>query len=163
MKDGPEEGGGQDGGQGAGALNLIKLCVGADTVEDLESWQKGRIAERRRAGLDPRPRHVTRMFPRRADELLAGGSLYWVIKGLILVRQKIEALEPVTDEEGIRRCAILFRPELIRTEARPRGPFQGWRYLKGGDAPADLSAARAADALPPELETTLSVLGLGRG
>lgn len=142
-------------------LNLVKLCVGAESVEDLAGWQAGRMAERRRAGLDPRPRHVTRMWPRRQDELLRGGSLYWVIRGLILVRQRIEALEPVTGEDGIRRCAIVFDPRLIRVEARPRGAFQGWRYLAAADAPPDLPEGETGEgALPRDLQAALADLGV---
>ena len=145
----------------SGPLHMIKLCVGADTVDDLVQWQKKRTAARRAAGEDPRPRHVTRMWPRRADEILAGGSLYWVFRGAVLARQKIEALEEVTGEDGIRRCAIIFSPEIVRVEARPRRPFQGWRYLTAADAPPDLTAQQAAAKdLPPELAVALDGLGV---
>ncbi len=142
-------------------LHLVKLCVGTDTVEDLAHWQSGRSAERLAAGLDPRPRHVTRMSPRRADELLRGGSLYWVIRGVIRVRQRIAALEPVTGEDGIRRCAIVFEPALIPTLPRPRGPFQRWRYFAAADAPPDIGAAPGDDPdLPPGLREALSHFGV---
>ncbi len=142
-------------------LHLVKLCVGTDTVEDLQQWQSGRIAERLAAGLNPRPRHVTRMWPRRADELLRGGSLYWVIRGVIRVRQRIAALEAVTGEDGIRRCAIVFEPALIPTAPRPRRPFQGWRYLPAADAPSDIGAAPGDDPdLPPGLREALSHFGV---
>jgi len=142
-------------------LHLIKLCVGTDTVEDLLHWQSRRSAERIAAGLNPRPRHVTRMWPRRADELLRGGSLYWVIRGVIRVRQRIAALEPVTGEDGIRRCAIVFEPALIATLPRPRGPFQGWRYLPASDAPPDIGIAPGDDPdLPPGLREALTNLGV---
>jgi hypothetical protein len=146
----------------------VKLCVGADSVDDLAAWQTRVAARRRATGEDARPVHVTRMWPRQAEALLAGGSLYWVIKGVILVRQKIAALEAVTDAEGVRRCAIVLEPDLVRTEPRPRKPFQGWRYLAAKDAPPDLGAgarpgAAGEDALPPELECELALLGLGRG
>jgi len=120
-------------------LHLVKLCVGAEGVDDLIAWQRGRSAKRRAAGLDPRPRHVTRMWPRRADELLQGGSLYWVFRGAILARQGIEDLQEVTGEDGIRRCAIVLAPQVTLVEARPRRPFQGWRYLAAKDAPPDLA------------------------
>ena len=84
-------------------LNLVKLCVGEASIEDLAGWQARRMAERRAAGLDPRPRHVTRMWPRRAEEILGGGSLYWVIQGYVAVRQVIEAFDEVRGEDGIRR------------------------------------------------------------
>jgi hypothetical protein len=145
----------------ADPLHLVKLCVGADTVEDLAEWQAGRIAERAGAGLDPRPRHVTRMWPRREDALLAGGSLFWVIRGLILVRQRIDALERVTGEDGITRCSIVLDPRLVRVEARPRGPFQGWRYLQAADAPPDLAAGETGEtALPRDLQAALADLGV---
>jgi hypothetical protein len=142
-------------------LHLVKLCVGTDTVEDLLHWQSGRSAERLAAGLDPRPRHITRMWPRRADELLRGGSLYWVIRGVIRVRQRIAALEAVTGEDGIRRCAIVFEPALIPTAPRPRRPFQGWRYFPASDAPPDIGTAPGDDPdLPPGLREALSKFGV---
>ena len=138
-------------------VNLVKLCVGADSVEDLVRWQAARIAE------DPahQPRHVTRMFPRRADALLAGGSLYWVIRGAILARQRILALDEVTGGDGIRRCAIRLDPAILRTVAATRRPFQGWRYLPAADAPPDLPQARKGEtALPPGLAEALAAFGL---
>ena len=147
-----------------GALNLIKLSVGTESVADLAEWQARRCAERKAAGRDPRPRHVTRMWPRRAGELLDGGSIYWVIKGAVLVRQRLVAFDEAIGEDGIRRCAIVYTPELIRVEARPRGPFQGWRYLKGTEAPVDLGPWRGGDGdLPPDLETRLVQIGLMAG
>lgn len=152
------------------ALSLVKLCVGADTIEDLANWQSKLIARRTEAGLDPRPRHVTRMWPRRVEEmrigLADGASLYWVIKGLILVRQRILALEDVTGEDGIRRCGIVFDPVLMRVQSRPRKVFQGWRYLPAADAPPDLGPWRAGETggeygLPVELEAALDAIGVG--
>lgn len=144
-------------------LHLVKLCVGATSIEDLASWQAGRIEERRAAGLDPRPRHVTRMWPKRAAEILGGGSLYWVIQGWITVRQGIEAFDEVVDADGIRRCAIVLAPELVPVGVRPRSAFQGWRYLKAEDAPPDARAgfAEAADPfLPADLARALDGLGV---
>ncbi len=145
---------------GREALNLLKLCVGAGSVDDLAAWQR-KGAERRRRGARACPVHVTRMWPRREAELLDGGSLYWVIGGLVAVRQRILALESADRGDGVRRCAIVLDPELIRTEARPARPFQGWRYLKGADAPADLGAgASLAGDLPAELDAALAELGV---
>lgn len=142
-------------------LHLLKLCVGADSIEDLRVWQTRKIEERRRLSLDPRPRHVTRMWPRRASEILAGGSLFWVFRGSILARQRIDALDEVIGEDGIRRCAIVMTPEIVQVEARPRRPFQGWRYLSDADAPRDVSASAAWPAdLPPALATALDDLGV---
>ena len=144
-------------------LHLVKLCVGTDSIEDLRQWQAGRIEERRAAGLDRRPRHVTRMWPKRADELLAGGSLYWVIQGWISVRQTILAFDEVRREDGIRRCAIVLSPELVPVSPRPRAAFQGWRYLAAEDAPPDVQTgfAEAADPfLPADLARALDGLGV---
>ena len=140
-------------------LHLLKLCVGADSVADLADWQAARMAERRDAGADSRPTHVTRMWPRRSDAMLDGGSLYWVIRGLVLVRQRILALEPVTGADGGARCALRLDPELVRTCPLPRRPFQGWRYLAADDAPPDLGAGTGID-LPPALARGLADLGV---
>ena len=146
----------------APSVHMVKLCVGAERVEDLEGWQRARAAERLATGRDPRPRHVTRMWPKRGDELVAGGSLYWVFKGQVLARQRIEALERVEGEDGVARCAIVLNPEIHRTEAAPRRPFQGWRYLTPEAAPADLGAATGTPGadLPPELRRALADIGV---
>ncbi len=141
------------------ALHLIKLCVGCDTVDDLAEW----IDERRQAALalgqPPRHTHVTRMVPRQRDALLAGGSLYWVIKGWIQVRQVLRDVRSFVGADGIGRCELELDPELILTDWQPRRPFQGWRYLEAKDAPKDLPAGAAAD-LPPALRAELAELGL---
>lgn len=142
---------------GMSTLHLIKLCVGAEQVEDLIQWQR----DPRALGPDGLPRHVTRMWPKRAEELLKGGSLYWVFKGVVLARQRILRLDEVIRADGITRCGIVLEPEIVRTAAAPKRPFQGWRYLAGADAPPDLPKARAGDdALPPELDAALADLGL---
>ncbi len=138
------------------SLNLIKLCVGAETVQDLIDWQ----ASARAKGPDGLPRHVTRMWPKREDELLKGGSLYWVIKGVVLARQRIIRLDPVDRGDGIRRCGIVLDPDIHRTEATPKRPFQGWRYLEGKSAPRDLAKGSANDDLPPRLMAALSDIGV---
>lgn len=137
--------------------HLVKLSVGTETVDDLAAWQA--TAHTRWA--DGQPRHVTRMWPKREAEILAGGSIYWVIKGFIQARQRVLRLEEVTGQDGIRRCAIVLDKDLIRVEATPKRPFQGWRYLKPEDAPRDLSADRAKeDRLPPELQSALAEIGV---
>jgi len=137
--------------------HLIKLCVGAEQVEDLVQWQQNARA----LGPDGLPRHVTRMWPKRADELLNGGSLYWVFKGVVLARQRILRLDEVAGSDGITRCGIVLDREIIRTAAAPKRPFQGWRYLAVTDAPPDLPKARKGDdTLPPELDAALADLGL---
>jgi len=138
------------------ALHLIKLCVGAETVKDLTDWQKNSRAK----GPDGLPRHVTRMWPKREDDLLKSGSLYWVIKGVVLCRQRIIRLDEVVREDGIRRCGIVLDTEIIRTEAAPKRPFQGWRYLEGKVAPRDLKAGTAKDDLPPKLMAALAEIGV---
>lgn len=138
-------------------VHLVKLSVGTESVEGLEAWQNMRAAQ----SDDGHPRHVTRMWPRREDELLNGGSIFWVIKGLIQCRQKIVRLDRVTGDDGIDRCAIVLDPELIRTTTAPKRPFQGWRYLPATDAPVDLSASRQnEDEMPPELAGALAEIGV---
>lgn len=138
-------------------LNLIKLSVGSKSVEDLMAWQ----ADPRAKAPDGNPCHVTRMWPRRAAELLDGGSVYWVIQKLVQCRQRILRLDEVTGSDGIRRCAIVLDPTLIRTTTVSRRPFQGWRYLPGTDAPKDLGPARSGDDnLPPELSAALADIGV---
>lgn len=141
---------------GRATLHLLKLCVGADSVEDLAEWQAGRLAETgARAAV-----HVTRMWPKRAEALLDGGSLYWVIRGQTLARQRILGLEPRDGADGVRRCAILLDPAIVRTAPQPRRPFQGWRYLPGPEAPRDLAAGTAVADLPPTLLAALDAAGV---
>jgi len=141
----------------AGTVNLLKLCVGTETVEELAAWQ----TMRRKLWPDTMPRHITRMWPKREAEVLNGGSLYWVFKGVILARQHITAFEERRGEDGILRCALVLDPEIVRTEPAPRRPFQGWRYLSVEDAPRDLPKGRKAEeALPPELARALADIGL---
>ena len=141
----------------AGFVNLIKLSVGSESTETLAAWQASRIAQSE----DGLPRHVTRMWPKREAEILQGGSIYWVIKGVIQCRQKILRLDEVIGADGIRRCAIVLDPQLVRTETALRRPFQGWRYLKPEDSPADLSDARKQDDdIPVELAAALAEIGV---
>jgi len=138
-------------------LHLQKLSVGSDSVADLGDWQASRQAQ----GADGLPRHVTRMWPKREDDLLAGGSIFWVIKGLIQCRQRILRLDEVQGGDGIRRCAIVLDRTLVRVTPTPKRPFQGWRYLKPDDAPRDLPRGRETEeALPPELNAALAEIGV---
>lgn len=138
-------------------VNLLKLSVGTDSVESLIDWQRRRSGQLR----DGDYFHVTRMWPKRESELLAGGSIYWVINGLIQARQTITALREITGEDGIRRCSLILGKDVIRTEIVPKRPFQGWRYLAPADAPRDLAPGRQAEtALPPELQAALADLGV---
>lgn len=101
------------------------------------------------------------MWPRRDEELLNAGSLYWVVKGLILCRQRIVRLDRVEGKDGILRCGIIMDPKVVQTEAAPRRPFQGWRYLSPEDAPRDLRKARESEtSLPAELSQALADIGV---
>lgn len=145
----------------SGELNLVKLCVGAEKVSDLAKWRDVRATEAKAKGVEYAPNHITRMWPRREEELLDGGSLYWVFKGLILARQRIERLEEVIGADGIRRCCIIFDTQLVLTEAHRRRPFQGWRYLEKADAPKDVGLYREeVEEIPGDLRAGLSALGV---
>jgi hypothetical protein len=101
------------------------------------------------------------MTPKRVDEILAGGSLYWVIRGEIAAREKILAIEPFRDRDGIGRCRLVMQPKVIAVLPRPMRPFQGWRYFAQTDVPADLKSAGAGVAAMPEpLRRELRDLGL---
>ncbi|WP_152048164.1 DUF1489 family protein [Aureimonas psammosilenae] len=141
-------------------LHMVKLCVGADSVEDLQSWVRERLDAARHEGRPVEQIHQTRMQPKRESEILGGGSLYWVIKGNVQVRQPILALRPITDGEGIRRCHIVLEPVFIATEWQPRKAFQGWRYLDAGDAPRDITEDSDISSFPPDLRRELAQLGL---
>ena len=136
--------------------NILKLCVGAESVEDLEAWHR----DHAHVWPPGRTEHVTRMWPKREAEVLQG-SLYWVIKGVILARQRILGLEERIGADGIRRCALVLDAAVIRTEAAPRRPFQGWRYLDPADSPPDRRVARLnEDALPLKMAQALAELGV---
>ena len=140
-------------------LHLIKLCVGCDSIDDLVEWIDMRMAEKRKAGQPLEHHHVTRMVPRQIAELLDGGSLYWVIKGNVQVRQRLLDIRPFVDGEGIGRCRLVLEPKVVATEWQPKRPFQGWRYFAAKDAPPDLRSVRNG-GLPPELSAELAALGL---
>ncbi|MFB9950779.1 DUF1489 family protein [Rhizobium puerariae] len=143
------------------ALHLIKLCVGADSIQDLRDWVAERSLKAMAAGLEPHSVHTTRMVPKRTEELLDGGSLYWVIKGQVMARQKLLEIETFTEGDGIQRCHLLLGPEVIETAPQPKRPFQGWRYLKDEETPRDLGKmGEGVTALPEELRRELAELGL---
>lgn len=141
------------------ALHLIKLCVGCDGIEDLAHWVAATLAEKTRRGLAAEHVHRTRMMPKRVEEILDGGSLYWVIKGQIRIRETVLDLRAVKDEAGIGHCDIVLSGDLVEVEARPYRPFQGWRYLDPAVAPRDLLGEATRD-LPVEFLRELAGLGL---
>jgi hypothetical protein len=142
-------------------LHLIKLCVGADSLDDLRQWMAARMRETEKRSGPLRHAHVTRMAPKRAAEILDGGSLYWVIKGLIAARQRIVGIEPFMDSDGIGRCKVWLDGAVVPVAPRPMRAFQGWRYYEAKDAPPDLDQAQAGVAAMPEaLRRQLAGLGL---
>jgi len=146
-------------------VHIIKLCVGVEQVTQLVDWQRHRAEAALKANEPFTLQHLTRNTPRRKEEVLDGGSLYWVIKGLVQVRQRITAIEPSERENGEPACALVLAPELVETERHSRRAFQGWRYLEQTDAPRDLgnggsSSGDSRESLPPALMSELRDLGL---
>jgi hypothetical protein len=142
-------------------VHLVKLCVGVDTVQDLRDWQVERLRSLARDGKTPELCHRTMQTPRRRAEVLDGGSLYWVIKGFVLVRQRIVDLKAATKDDGRVCCGIVLDEELITTRPHPRRAFQGWRYLEAADAPPDTGSREdAADDMPPGMREGLRELRL---
>ena len=138
-------------------LHLTKLCVGIRDIAHLREVQLLRTDR------DPPLRHRTRNFPRRADEIRNAGSLYWVIAGAMVVRQRVVDIVEDRWDDGSACAAIVLHKKLIPVAARPVRPFQGWRYLEAGDAPPDLvkaARARGEETLPPALKRQLRELGL---
>ena len=142
-------------------LHLLKLCVGATSIQDLEDWVEEQTAELRRLKKPLEKFHTTRMVPKRVDELLDGGSLYWVIKGQVSARQKLMDIRPFTDGAGISRCNLVLEPKVVAVIPRPFRPFQGWRYLSAQDAPRDIGK-KGGDVLemPEVLRRELALMGL---
>ncbi len=139
-------------------VHLIKLCVGIDAVSDLAAWQTQRLEALRRNGKTPELIHVTRQTPKKAREILDGGSLYWVVGGWIAARQRLVELRPVV-KNGAPHCGLVLAPELIAVEPRPRRPFQGWRYFDPDDAPPDTKSGEG-EGMPDQLRRELTSLGL---
>jgi hypothetical protein len=143
-------------------LHLIKLSVGTDSIEDLEDWIKLKFAEQKKRGVKkPERFHTTRMVPKRAEEIVGGGSIFWVIRGEILCRERVLEIRPFVDKDGIGRCRLVLDPKLVLVQPRPYRAFQGWRYLTDKDAPRDLDrAAPGAAAMPEVMRRELRELGL---
>ena len=135
-------------------VHLKKLSVGSVSIDSLKSWQNRRT----RQGL--LIIHPTRNWPRRADELLDGGCLFWIIKGQICVRQPIADLIEVKREDGRPACGIVLAQQLIPVWPRRVRIFQGWRYLEPADAPEDMPQSDDATPMPAELASELRELGL---
>ena len=136
-------------------LHLIKLAVGIDDVAHLRKMQKERRRERGRYVF------YTRHMPRRREEILDGGSIYWVIKGYVRVRERILGFTPVVEDDGERYTLVRYDPKFVETVWQPKRPFQGWRYLAPKDAPTDRPAhAASEDRLPEALAEELRSLGL---
>ena len=144
-------------------IHLIKLAVGIETADHLHQVQKQRITDRVATGGEPLSYHVTRNFPRKAKELLNGGSLYWVIRGVILLRQPILRLDKVTDDRGKTACRIVLADNRIAVRPRTFRAFQGWRYFPVSDAPPDIGGMNETDeTLPKELWDHLWTMGLAK-
>lgn len=140
-------------------VHLIKLSVGSESIDDLAAWQAQRLAEQKAQGLPQELVHVTRHMPKRASEVLDGGSIYWVIKGWIVARQKMTELRPI-DKDGVTYCGLVHDPLLVPVEGRPRRAFQGWRYLEAVDAPPDRLGADVEGEMPEHMRRELRALGL---
>jgi len=140
-------------------IHLIKLSVGPDSLAELADWQVQRLKELRRKDQKPELMHITRQTPKRADELLNGGSIYWVIKGWICVRQCLLELRPMM-REGMPHCGLVYDKKLVRVRPRPRRPFQGWRYFDPRDAPPDIIKGAADEEMPDDMRRELTLLGL---
>lgn len=139
------------------SVHLIKLAVGVDEAAQIPVYQARRL---RPFGTHTVVPVHTRNQPRRAEEVLDGGSLYWVIKGVVRCRQRVLGFESGVDGEGTPFCLILVDPTPVPTVPMPRRPFQGWRYLETDAAPADLEAASSGTGMPAELVAELRELGL---
>ena len=118
-------------------IHLIKLSVGPESLTELAEWQQDRLKEKRRARQKPELIHITRHRPKRAAEVLDGGSIYWVIKGWIVARQKLIDLRPI-ERDGVMHCGLVYDSQMITVRARQKRPFQGWRYFEPKDTPADV-------------------------
>lgn len=142
-------------------LHLVKLCVGATSIEDLAQWQEERFRARTARGEPARIFHATFQTPKRQAEL-EGGSLYWVIKGVIQVRQRLTGFSEGQKADGSPCCLLLLDPELVAVRPVPRRAFQGWRYLAAADAPADLTGQQDGEmaGMPEAMRRQLAELGL---
>lgn len=140
------------------SLHLIKLAVGIRDLDHLAEVQARRSVQTNGRTVVP---VYTRRVPKRGEEILAGGSIYWVVKGSVAVRQRVLAIDTGVDEEGEAYCTLGIDAELVPTVPTVHRPFQGWRYLDPGAAPKDLAEAGGqGDELPAHLAAELRSLGL---
>jgi hypothetical protein len=139
------------------ALHILKMAVGVDSVARLAEIEQARLARSETGDLV----HFTRNTPKRADAIVDGGSIYWIIKGCIRVRQRIRRIDRTVNAEGKPRCALVLDPELFTTVPAPHRALQGWRYLEPAQAPADRGTDEAGEnGLPNEMADELRALGL---
>ncbi len=139
---------------------MVKLSVGSKSIETLAAWQENLAQRRGREGLPAYADHITRMTPRRREEVLDGGSIYWVIKGIIQCRNDIVDLAETHTQDGRKACRIVLAPKLVPVVPTPKRAFQGWRYFNPEDIPADLSSLGDAKNLPAHIRTKLVELGV---
>ena len=142
-------------------LHILKLCVGCDSIADLESWIEENQLAHKRLKRPYEQTHTTRMVPKRLAEITAGGSLYWVIKGQVAARQRLLEIRPFTDRDGIGRCHLVMDQQVIAVRPRPCRAFQGWRYLTDKDAPKDMArGGKDLRAMPEDMRRDLAAMGL---
>lgn len=140
-------------------IHLIKLSVGPESLSELAGWQAQRVKDMQRKGQAAELMHITRQMPKRAEELLEGGSIYWVIKGYIVARQRLVELRPLV-RDGVPYCGLVYDAQVVTVQMRPRKAFQGWRYLEAKDAPPDIGVWDGTHAMPDTLQRELMALGL---
>lgn len=142
-------------------LHMVKMAVGIDSLDHLAAVQKQRRATLKAERGKPILIHKTRNYPKRAEDILDGGSMYWIVKGFVRVRQRIVGFARAKDAEGKPRCEIVLDPKLVRTVPMTHKPMQGWRYLEERDVPKDLTGKGDVSAdMPPEMLAELRKLGL---
>jgi hypothetical protein len=145
---------------GGMTVHLLKLSVGSADIDSLARFQRRRLRQSMRDGGKPRLWHKTRNTPRRAEELLDGGSIYWVIGGRIRARQRLVGFESEQDPDRGKICLFMLHPELVPTEPWPHRAFQGWRYLEPKDAPPDRPVGATDADMPEAMIAELRELGL---
>ena len=143
-------------------IHLVKIAVGIESVDHLREIQIERLRNAREKNKSADLRHLTRNSPKRAEEVLDNGSIYWIIKGYIRVRQRINGLGEAFDRNGKPRCALILDTNLVQTILLPHKPIQGWRYMEVDVAPADLTTAerKVVSSLPQGMADELRSLGL---